>query len=432
MIMYDLSVIGAGWAGFNACLKAKELGKKVCLIERSAIGGTCLNCGCIPTKSLIYSARIFSQTKKFEQFGIKLNAGYFDLVKAQERKNKIIQTLRNGMQSQLGGIDYFNAPARFITAQEIDAGGLIIKTKHALIATGAESAELDFLKFDGKKVLSSKEMLELKEIPQSLLIIGAGAIGCEFASIFSHLGAQVTLAEKMPQLLPGEDSEIARKIETVFKKKGIKVMTSCDAGSLSLDGFNLALVSVGRKSSFEGLALENIGINTEKGKVLTDGYLKTNINTIYAAGDCTAQLMLAHFASYQGVLAVENMFNQNKATKSTTAVIPNVIFTDPEAASVGLSQEQARVKGIDAITKRFDFCASGMAHIIDETEGFLKVTADKKTGSILGAHIVGPRATELIAIFSVAIKCGLGVSQIKETIFAHPTLSEAVGECIKK
>lgn len=430
--MYDLTVIGAGWAGFNACLKARELGKKVCLIEQSEIGGTCLNSGCIPTKSLIYSARFFSQAKKAQQIGLVFSDVGFDLGKACERKNKLISGLRNGMQSQLNGIDYINADARFINAHEILAGKTTVKTGHCLIASGSVPAELGFLAFDGKRIISSTDALSLKKAPGSLLIVGAGAIGSEFACIFAQLGTQVTLAEKMPQVLPGMDNEVARKIETSLKKKGIRVITSCDVQTLGLDDFELILVAVGRKPRIEGLGLDTAGVKTEKGRIQVDGYLRTSADTVYAAGDCTGTLMLAHFASYQGVLAVENMFAGGAPVLCSTDAVPVTVFTDPEAASVGLTQEQAQASGSDLLVKRIDFRSCGMAHIIDEPDGFIKIIAEKKSGKITGAHIVGPKATELIAIMAVSITSGNDISQLKETIFAHPSLSEAVGECARK
>ena len=272
--------------------------------------------------------------------------------------------------------------------------------------------------------------MDLKEIPSSLLIIGGGVIGCEFASLFSALGSEVSIVELMPQLLPGVDSEIAKKIETVFKKKGIRVSTNTDATSVDLRSYNLILVCVGRAPRTEGLNLENIGIKLDKGKVLVDEYLKTNISNIYAAGDCVGSIMLAHFAAYQGRVASENITNPNNFKKADNTNIPNCIFTDPEIASIGLSEDEAKNKGIDIKINKFDFLGSGMARIIDETEGFIKVVSDKKTEQILGASIIGPKATELIAIFTLAVSVNLKLSQIRDTIFAHPTLSECITEAL--
>ncbi|MEK6727352.1 MAG: dihydrolipoyl dehydrogenase [Candidatus Omnitrophota bacterium] len=429
--MYDLVIVGAGWAGFNAALKAKDLGKKCCLIEKSQVGGTCLNLGCIPTKTLIQSAKVFTLIKKSATFGLEDITPKINLQKVQERKEKIVAGLRQGMQSSLKGIDFLSAPAQFLSNEEIKAGGKNIKAKNILIATGSKPIELPAFKFDSKITLSSDDILNLKEIPASLLIIGGGVIGCEFASLFSILGAQVTVVEKMPQLLPGEDSEVARKLEIIFKKKGVKVHTNTDAQTFDTKNYSLTLVCVGRAPRTEGMGLAEIGVKLERGKILVDEYLKTNINNIYSAGDCTAKIMLAHFAAYQGVIAAENIANLNSPKKADNSIIPNCIFTDPEIASIGSSEEKAKNKGIDIKINKFDFLGSGMARILDEAEGFIKVISEARTGQILGASIIGPKSTELIAAFGVSITNQLKISQIKDTIFAHPTLSESIHEALK-
>jgi dihydrolipoamide dehydrogenase len=429
--MYDLAIIGGGWAGFNACLQAKKLGLTVCLIEKSLIGGTCLNLGCIPTKALIRSAKILTLAKKSVNFGLKPLSPEIDFIRVQERKDNIVKTLRQGMQSSLKGIDCINEQAQIISAQEIKAGAQVIKTKHILIATGSKSVELPFLKFNGNKVLSSDDILGLRELPGSLLIVGGGVIGCEFASLFSTLGTRVTVVEKMPQLLPGEDAEVAKRIETVFKKKGIKVSTSTDASTLDIKEYDRVLVAVGRAPRTEGLDMEKLGIKIDKGRVVVDECLRTSVPGIFAAGDCTGKKMLAHFAAYQGELAAENIASPGFLKKAQDEIVPNCIFTDPEIASVGISEEQAKAKGIAVKVSKFDFLASGMARILDETEGFIKVVSDEKTEQVLGASIIGPQATELIAALALAVANRLKTSDIRNTIFAHPTLSESIHEALK-
>lgn len=427
--MYDLSIIGAGWAGFNAALRAKELGLKVCLIDKNQLGGTCLNLGCIPTKTLIQSAKVFSLAKKSATFGLETANPKINFLKIQERKGKIIQQLRQGMIFKLKGIDFLNSgAAQLISNKEIKAGDKTINTRFIIIATGSKPTELNQFRFDGKRILSSNDILNLKEIPPSLLIIGGGVIGCEFASLFSILGSEVTIVEKMPQLLPGEDKETAKKLETIFKKKGIKISTNTDAASLDLKEYSLTLVCVGRSPQTEILGLDKAGIKIERGKVIVNEYLKTNIENIYAAGDCTAQIMLAHFAAYQGRLAAENLYNTHNQKKVESTAVPNCIFSDPEISSAGLSEEKAKDAGIDININKFDFLGSGMARILDETEGFIKIISDKKTAKIIGASIIGPRATELIGILTLAISSCLTVSQLKTIIFAHPTLSESIHE----
>lgn len=428
---YDLAIIGAGWAGFNAALRAKELGIKACLIEKDEIGGTCLNKGCIPTKTLIQSAKIYNITQKSHIFGIDTANPRPDFNKIQERKAKIIQQLRQGMQSIIKGIPYLNGQAQILSHQEIAIGSQTIKTKFILIASGSKPAELPDFKFDGKKIISSDDLLNLTKIPRSLLVIGGGVIGCEFASLFSTLGTQVSIVEKMPQLLPGLDIEIAKKIENNFKKKGIKANTDMDVKNTDITDYDLVLLCIGRKPNLENLGTERINLRLEKNSLLVDEYLRTNIDNIYAAGDCTGQIMLAHFASYAGCRAVENIANLNNPERINSANIPNCIFTEPEIASVGLTEEDARKKNINIQIKKFDFMGSGMARILDETEGFIKIISGDKTGQILGASIIGARATELIGIMTLAVSARLKISQIKDTIFAHPTLSETISEALR-
>lgn len=430
--MYDLTIIGAGWAGFNAATRARDLGLKVALIEKEYLGGTCLNRGCIPTKTLLQSAKIYTLTQKSKTFGIEVADPRANFIKIQERKDKLILQLRSGMQFMLKGIDYFNTEAEIVSNEELKAGNQTIKTRFILIATGSKPAELGDLKFDGKKIISSDEILNLKEIPHSLVIIGGGVVGCEFASLFSSFGCQVSIVEKMSQLLPGIDKEAAGKLETIFKKKGIKVNTNTDALTLNLDNYDLALLCIGRIPKTQDIALNKLNLRLEKGRIIVDEYLKTNIPNIYSAGDCTGKIMLAHFAAYQGRIAAENIARTETSNKADETNIPNCIFTDPEIASVGLNEEDIKSKGIDIKTNKFYFLGSGMARILDETEGFIKIISNKKTDEILSACIIGPRATELIGILTLAIQSHLKLSQVRKTILPHPTLSEAVTDALKE
>lgn len=428
--MYDLVIIGAGWAGFNAAVKANELGLKVVLIDKNEIGGTCLNRGCIPTKTLLQSAKVYSQAKKAKNFGVEFVEAKINFVEVQLRKNKIIQQLQQGMKLSLRGVDFINSEAFIVDKDTVRCGSREIKTKAIIIATGSKPYELPGFKFDGRKIISSDDILNIKQIPERLLIIGGGVIGCEFAVLFSALGTKVTIVEKMPQLLPAEDKEIAKKLETVFKKKGISILTNTDAASVNTDDHDFVLVCVGRSAFVDGLALDKIGLRLEKGKIAVDDYLRTNIFNIYAAGDCTGRFMLAHFASYQGIVAAGNIAHPDSPKKADNPNIPNCIFTEPEIASIGLSEEKATAKGIEAKSSKFDFLGSGMARIMDETDGFIKMVVDKKTDTLIGASVIGPKATELIGILALAVNNHLKASQIRETIFAHPTLSESIKESL--
>jgi dihydrolipoamide dehydrogenase len=427
--MYDLAVIGAGWAGFNAALRAKELGLAVCLIDSHQLGGTCLNYGCIPTKTLITCAKIFSLTQRASNFGIELDNLRINWAVIQEKKDKIVRQLQAGMQSKLTGIDFINARAQIISPHEVQVDGRLINTKFILIATGSRPVELAELKFDQKKIISSDDALVLSQIPQSLLVIGGGVIGCEFAGLFSVLGSQVSIAEKAPLLLPMEDRDISRKIEVIFKKKGIKVFTGTDISALDLNNYSKVLVCVGRAANTAGLGIEALGVGLEKNRILVDDYLKSSLENIYAAGDCTAKIMLAHFAAYQGVIAVENIVSGNQK-KADNSVVPSCVFTEPQIASVGIKEEDALSAGLRIQVHKFDFRASAMAQIIEQTEGFVKIISNPETGQIIGASIIGPQATELIASLVVAISSRLTVSQVSATIFAHPTFSESILETL--
>lgn len=428
---YDLAIIGAGWAGFNAAKRAKVLGLKVVLIENGEIGGTCLNRGCIPTKSLIQSAKIYSATKKSKNFGIEIIDSKVHFVDILARKDKIVQQLRQGIEFMLKGIDIVRGEARILTGTTLKVAQREISARSILVATGSKPAQLKDIRFDGAKIISSDDMLVLKDIPESLLVIGGGVIGCEFAGLFSTLGSGVTVVEKMPQLLPGMEGALAKKLESIFKKKGIKVNTNSDAGQADFNNYELILLSVGRTPRTENMGLEELGVVMERGKIKVDEYLRTTVPTIYAAGDCTGKVMLAHFAAYQGIVAAENIAHPQNLKKYDNEIIPNCIFTDPEVSSVGLDEETALKKGLQIKVHKFDFLASGMARILDEIEGYIKIVSDEKSDIVVGCSIIGPRATELIGIITLAVSNALKISQIRDTIFAHPTLSESIHEALQ-
>ena len=429
---YDLIIIGAGWAGFNAALKGKELGLKVALVEKDKIGGTCLNYGCIPTKSLIQSAKTYSLIQKSTAKGSLAHPAKLEFALAQARKDKLVQQLQHGMKFMLRGIDFLQEEALIQSPDIVKAGQRKLKTRFILISSGSKTLELPNLKVDGKKIISSNEALALQELPSSILIIGGGAIGCEFASLFSMLGVRVAIVEKMPQLLPGVDKDIAQKIEGIFKKNGIKVMINSDAldPATGINDYDKSLLCVGRIANTRGLGLGQLGIALEKERIAVDACLKTNIDNIYAAGDCASKTMLAHFAAYEGELAVTNMASP-VLKKADNKNIPSCVYCHPEIASVGMDTESAARQGLDVRVHRFDFMGSGMAHILEETEGFIKVVSDKKSGQVLGAAIIGPRATELIGIMTLAVSSCLKVSQIRDIVFAHPSLSESLSEALK-
>ncbi len=431
---YDLVVIGAGWAGYNAAILAKELGLNVCLIEERKIGGVCLNSGCIPTKILVNSTKLLSQFERSSEFGFEIEGivSYrLNLKRIKERKERIIERLQNGIFSEIKrrGIDFIQGRAEIINPNRIKVDSKDIDTKYILVATGSRPKELKDIRFDHKKILDSDDILELEEIPKSLLIIGGGVIGCEFAVIFKKLGADVTLVEMMSQLLPAEDKEIAKKLELSFKKRRIKLFLQKDVSEFNLDEFEKILVCVGRTPNVESLGLEEIGVRIEQNRIYTDDYLKTTIPNIYSAGDCIGGYLLAGVASYEGKLAVENILNKDIKRVSYLGV-PNCIFTEPEIGSVGLTEEKAKEKDFEIKISKFDFLASGAAHIQAETEGFIKIISDRNTDLILGAHIIGSKATEIINTLALGIRLKIKTHQLKDLIFGHPTFSEAVLEAI--
>jgi len=427
---YDLVIIGAGWAGFNAAKKAKELGLKTVIIENDQIGGTCLNRGCIPTKALLQSAKTYSVALKSKAFGIETTAPKINFTEIQARKDKIIRDLRQGMEFLLKGVDVVRGKAEITSNNTVKVNDKEISAKFILIATGSRSASLKTLSFDEVMVFTSETVLALKEIPKTLLIIGGGVIGCEFASLFSTLGSQVSIIEKLPQILPGVDRDATRKLESIYKKKGIKITTNAEASLADFKNYEVVLLSVGRVPNTEDLGLEKLWIENERGKIKVDEFLRTNVQNIYAAGDCASKIMLAHYAAYQGITAVENIAHPENPKKCDNQVIPACIFTHPQIATVGLNEEEAVKRGLEVKINKFDFLGSGMARIIDEAEGFIKIVSDAKTGVVLGSTIIGPSATELIATLGLAVSNSLNVSQIRETIFAHPTISESIHEAL--
>jgi dihydrolipoamide dehydrogenase len=429
---YDLAVIGAGWAGFHSAHTAQKNGARVILIEAGPIGGTCLNRGCIPTKTLLQSAKVFSLTKKSAQFGVDISSAQLNFSAIMQRKERVVSGLRAGMSFMLKGVEVVAGKAFLHSADTITVGDRTINARASIIASGSKPFALLSLPFDGKKIISSDEALCLAHVPASLLVVGGGVVGCEFASLFSALGSQVTIVEKLPQLLPGIDKETAKKLESAFKKKSIHVLTSADAGAMDLNNFEKVLVCVGRAPLVEGFGLVEAGVILEGCRIKVDEYLMTSVPSIYAAGDCAAPIMLAHYAAYQGEIAAYNALHPEAPRACDTTAVPGCIFTDPEVACVGITEEQALSKGNVVTVQRFDFQGSGMARILDEAEGFVKILTEKNTQAIVGACIIGPRATELISILTLAISAKLTLQTVRDTIFAHPTLSEAIHEASLK
>ncbi len=446
MKKYDLVIIGAGSGGYVAAIRAAQLGLTVALIEKDEIGGTCLNRGCIPVKTLLESTNFLERAKKADRFGISIQKPEPSLPKIIDRKNKIVEKLRNGVLYLLNNykIDIISGTAKLSGRQSIQVktkeGAKEIRAPKIIIATGSEPLELPNVAFDNENILSSTPILNIEKIPKSLLIIGGGYIGCEFATIFNSLGTEVTIVEMMPQLLPDQDAKIARILQTSFKKKGIIIHLDTTVDDIEKQKNKLkyklntgeqisaekALVSIGRKFNSENLGLELLGIKTESGAILVDEYMETNVSGIYAIGDVVNKGLLAYVAHHQGITAAENA--AGKPIKMDYRVIPNCIYTNPEIATVGLNQKQAEAEGHSVNVGKFPFAAQSKAVITDDTEGFVQVVSDSTTDQILGVQIIGPDATNLISEAAALIKMEATVEELIKTIHPHPTLTEAIME----
>ncbi|UCF78681.1 MAG: dihydrolipoyl dehydrogenase [Candidatus Eiseniibacteriota bacterium] len=445
---FDLSIIGAGPAGYVGAIRAAQLGARVCLIERAEVGGVCLNRGCIPTKTLTSFVALLEKVKLARKYGIRIEGEVTaDLGAAMNRKREVVATMVKGITHLLGkrGVTLESGEARFVKEKTLEVsssgGSKTVTARKFLVATGSRPAELPALSFDGSGVISSDEALELDEVPASVLIVGGGSIGCEFAFILSGLGAEVTVVEILDRILPTEDHDVSALMERELKKRKVKVMVgdgvaSCErVGSgvkCSLDSGRQVeaakvLVSVGRRLNTAELGLEDIGV--ERGareEILVSGTMETNVPGVYAAGDVVGKKMYAHSASREAIVAVSNALGQKK--EMDYSAVPSCIFTSPEVASVGMTERDAQQKGLDVRTGVFSFRSLGKAHVLDEISGMVKFVADAKDDRILGVHVVGAHASELIHEGAVAVAHRLTASELGETIHAHPTLSEAMME----
>ncbi|TAN41433.1 MAG: dihydrolipoyl dehydrogenase [Nitrospirae bacterium] len=444
-----VAVLGAGPGGYVAALKMAQLGAGVTVIENHEVGGTCLNRGCIPTKTLVASTELLAKTRELASFGIDLSGSIApNLSGIMQRKNKVVSTQIKGIRAlfKSWGVALRQGRGSLVSPQEVmisaeDGSSGVITAERIIIATGSRPAPMPALPFDGKHILSSTDALELTEIPRSLLIIGAGAIGCEFACIYRELGSEVTLVEMMDRAVPAEDAEISELLERELKKKKIRLYTGVrvERADLRDDGVHVVLsdgrelvsekvlVSIGRALNTGDIGLETVGIRKgNKGEIVVNENMETELPGVYAVGDVTGGLLLAHVASEQGLVAAKNIMGIPAVMDSR--VIPAAIFTSPEIASVGLREHQAVAQGLKIRTGRFPFRGLGRAHAMGEIAGVIKVIADEHTDGILGVHIIGPHASDLIHEFAVAMRKGLTARDIAETVHAHPTLAEGLRE----
>ncbi len=447
----DVCVIGTGPGGYIAAVRAAQLGLKVAVVERVAVGGVCLNTGCIPTKAMLRSAEVMHTVQHSADYGILSDNVRLDFGKVIERREMVGKQLTGGVGGLLKsyGIPVLSGSGKLAERGKVVVSGgtdATVNAKHVILATGSVPAKLPIQGADNPNVIDSNGALALTEVPGSMLVIGGGAVGSEWANVFAAFGSQVTLVEMLPTLLPLEDEEMGRTLQRSFQRQGITVHTEAKVeaietgddgkavGVLTLkDGTqerisaDKVLVGVGRKPNTEGLGLDAVGTKVDRrGFVEVDDYLRTSLPNVYAIGDVTGKQLLAHLASHQGVTAAENIAGHDVVMDYK--VVPACTYTHPEVASVGLSEKKAREQGHDVQIGKFPFLANGRALTHGDSEGLVKIVADAKYGELLGVHIIGPQASELIPEAALGIRLEATLEDIQGTIHAHPTLAEAVME----
>jgi dihydrolipoamide dehydrogenase len=449
---YDLIVIGSGPGGYVAAIRASQLGLKVAIVERAELGGICLNWGCIPTKSLLKSAQVFEYIQHAAEYGITIaGEATADFNAMVARSRSVAQGMSKGVQYLLkkNKIDVIQGSGKItakgiVTVSTPEAQATEYKAAHILLATGARSRVLPNLPQDGKKIIGYRQAMTLATQPKSIIVVGSGAIGSEFAYFYNSIGTEVTLVEYLPNIVPLEDEDVSKQLERSFKKAGIKVMTNAEVLSVDTTGegckvtiktkkgeeqhqAEIVLSAVGIVPNLENIGLEEMGIEIEKGRVKVDEYYATNIEGIYAIGDIVKGQALAHVASAEGIICVEKIAGHHP-TPLNYNNIPGCTYTTPEVASVGLTEAQAKTAGYELKVGKFPFSASGKASAAGAKDGFVKLIFDAKYGELLGAHLIGANVTEMIAELVVARKLETTGTEIIKSVHPHPTMSEAIME----
>lgn len=441
MDVFDLAVIGTGPGGYVAAIRAAQRGLNVVAVEQAELGGTCLNTGCIPTKTYIHSAHLYHKLQDAKTFGLRIDGLSVDMPALVARKNKIVKMNRGGIDRlfKANGITLLKGSATISEPGAIEVNGERVTCRSIIVATGSSPAVLPGMEPDGKRIITSTEALDLTEVPKRAAVIGGGAIGAEFASLWHAFGTEVTIIEALDRILPVEDHELSARLQKSFKKRGIDVRTSTtvsaidtteDRARLTLSGddvieADIVLLSVGRR--YHSAIVSEIGVEVgDRGAILTDDRMQTNVPGVYAIGDVVGQSMLAHCATMEGLVAAENAAGGDR--RMDYRVLPACTFTMPEVASVGLTEAAAIDAGYDVRVGRFDFAASGRALTLGETEGLTKIVADTTTDEILGIHILGPEAGELISAAAMAMQLEATVEEMAHTIHTHPTLAETLME----
>jgi dihydrolipoamide dehydrogenase len=450
---HDLVIIGSGPGGYVAAIRAAQLGLDTCVVERDPyLGGTCLHRGCIPTKALLHTADLLQQARDGATVGVVCGDVKLDLKAAHLHKTKAVAKSAKGVEFlfRKNKVTWVQGTAKLagnytVEITRLDGGVEKRRAKNIILATGSRCGDLPFVAADGDRIINSDHILELEEVPSRLLVLGAGAVGMEFASIFSRFGSQVTVVELLDRVLPLEDPDVSAEVNKAFRRQGITTHTATRVEEVTVEGgvvrcravtaqnerleleAERLLLAVGRVANFKGIGLENTKVQIERGRILVDEYCRTQEEGIYAIGDLLPYQWLAHVASMQGVLAVEHMAGANPRPIDYDQV-PSCTYCWPEVASIGLSEPKAREQGYDVRIGVFPFSASAKAYIIGENLGFVKVVGEAKYDEILGVHIVGPHATELIAEAEAALRGELTAEELIHTIHAHPTLHEAIHE----
>lgn len=449
---YDIIVVGSGPGGYVAAIRASQLGKKVAIVEKSELGGICLNWGCIPTKSLLKSAQVFDYAKHAADYGVKLGGEVTpDFERMVKRSREVAEGMSKGVQfllkkNKIDVIAGFGKLKKGGMVEVTDAAGkkTDVKAEHIILATGARSRELPNLKQDGKKIIGYREAMTLPKQPKSMVVVGSGAIGSEFACFYNSIGTKVTLVEFMPTIVPVEDEEVSKQLERSFKKAGMEVLVSSSVEAVDIKGdmcsvkiktpngeivkeAEIVLSAVGVAPNTENIGLEDVGVKVEKGKVLVDDFYRTNVSGVYAIGDIVHGPALAHVASAEGIICVEKIAGHHPEPLKYNN-IPGCTYTTPEVASVGLTEKAAKEKGLEIKVGKFPFTASGKASAAGNKDGFIKLIFDAKYGELLGAHMIGLNVTEMIAEMVVARNLETTGHELIKSVHPHPTMSEAIME----
>ena len=448
---YDVAVIGGGPGGYVAAIRAAQLGLKACVIERDALGGVCLNWGCIPSKALLKNAEILSYIHRAEQFGLRFDNFSADYSVAVGRSRQVVDRMTRGIGFLLrkNNVEHIAGTARLTSANSIDVVGADgqssqVRTRNIIVATGARPRSIPPLPVDGQRIITSREAIVAEDVPASIAIVGGGAIGVEFAYVYRMYGSSVTIIELLPRLVPNEDEEISQQLERAFGREGIELKTGAgvtaaqaDASGVTLtiekDGstetarFDKVLVAIGVQPNTEDLGLEALGVATDRGYITVDDQMATNVAGVYAVGDVTGKLALAHVASAQGVTAVESIAGE-ETQPLDYSLMPRATYCHPQVASMGLTEAQAREQGYEVKIGRFNVQASGKAVAMGENDGLVKLVIDAKYGELLGGHMCGPEVTELLGELSMTKLLEGTTLELGWAVHAHPTIAEMVHE----